>query len=102
MRISTLAIALCLGISGPALAASKADYKGSLAAAEKARAAAKSVGGEWRDIGKMLKKADAAAKDGHYGKAVKLTQKATRQAQLGREQALAEAAKPHAHPAYLR
>ena len=61
-----------------------------LAAANAAKKKAASVGGEWRDIGKILKKAKKALKAGNAGKCVKLANKARRQGELGYAQALAE------------
>ena len=62
------------------------------AAAEAARKKAASVGGEWRDIGKMIKKAKAAMKKGDDKTAIKLCNKARLQGELGYEQALREQA----------
>lgn len=59
-----------------------------LASAEAARKKAASVGGEWRDIKKIMKKAKKAGGD----KCVKLANKARRQAEIGYAQALAERA----------
>ena len=59
-----------------------------LAGAEAARKKAKSVGGEWRDIKKIMKKAKKAGGD----KCVKLATKARRQGEIGYAQALREAA----------
>lgn len=61
-----------------------------IAAAEAARKKAKSVGGEWRDIGKIIKKAKAALKAGDDKKAIKLANKARRQGEMGYTQALKE------------
>jgi len=59
-----------------------------LARAEAARKKAASVGGEWRDIKKIMKKAKKAGGD----KCVKLATKARRQGEIGYAQALAERA----------
>ena len=57
---------------------------------------AKKVGFEWRDTGKMIKKANKLAKAGKKGKAVKLANKAKRQAINAQHQALtAKGAGPH-------
>ena len=61
-----------------------------LAAANAAKKKAASVGGEWRDIGKILKKAKKALKAGDAGTCVKLANKARRQGEIGYAQALAE------------
>jgi len=59
-----------------------------LARAEAARKKAASVGGEWRDIKKIMKKAKKAGGD----KCVKLASKARRQGEIGYAQALREQA----------
>jgi nucleoid-associated protein YgaU len=64
-----------------------------LAAAEAARKKAASVGGEWRDTGKILKKAKKALKAGKVDECIKLANKARRQGELGYAQALAEQTK---------
>lgn len=71
--------------------------------AKAAKSKAASVGGEWRDIGKMLKKAKKAADNHDWAKATKLAKKAKQQGEFGYAQALAEqklrAVDPH--PSYL-
>ncbi len=61
---------------------------------------AASVGGEWRDTGKMMKKAEKAASEGDYATATKLVKKAKGQWKMGYEQAMAE--KNAGNPDYLR
>ena len=61
-----------------------------IAAAESARKKAASIDGEWRDTGKMIKKAKAALKAGDSAKAIKLANKAEKQGKLGYEQAQAQ------------
>jgi len=61
-----------------------------IAAAEVARKGANKVGHEWRDTGKILKKAKQAAKQMHFAKAAKLAGKARRQGELAQAQALAQ------------
>lgn len=51
---------------------------------------ANSVGGEWRDTGKFMKQAKAAAEAGDFAKAQKLVAKAKFQAEMGYQQAMAE------------
>jgi nucleoid-associated protein YgaU len=75
--------------------ASKADAQKSaaeaaIAAADAAIKKAASVGGEWRDSRKILKKAEAALKKGDYAKAIKLANQARRQGELGYAQAMDE------------
>jgi len=79
--------------------ANKVEKKGpsaavlaAISAAEAARKKAASVGGEWRDIGKMIKKAKKALKKGDEGKALKLANKARLQGELGYAKILSERA----------
>lgn len=65
----------------------KAAAEAAIAAAESARKKAASIDGEWRDTGKMIKKAQAALKKGDSAKAIKLAKKAEKQGKLGYEQA---------------
>lgn len=74
-------------------------YEASLAAAKAEIKKAHAVSGEWRDTGKILKKAEQAAVDGNYGNAMKLAEKAKFQAIRGQEQAAAEA--NAGNPGYL-
>ncbi|MEA3274176.1 MAG: rhodanese-like domain-containing protein [Pseudomonadota bacterium] len=97
-----LAAALAAGLPTTTWAGDKADkatFEKSLTAAEEARKKAASAGGEWRDTGKIIKKAKAAAKEGDYAKAVKLADKAKRQGELGYEQAMDQ--KDAGMPAYM-
>lgn len=65
------------GVGGPtAIAADATSFKTSYDAAEAARKKAASVGFEWRDTRKMLKKAKALADKGDFEKAQQLTEKA--------------------------
>jgi hypothetical protein len=79
---------------------SSADAEKAIAAAELARKRAASVGGEWRDTGKMIKQAKQAASSGDYAEAVRLADKARRQGDLGYEQALHE--KNAGFPPYMK
>jgi hypothetical protein len=94
--IRTAALAIAVGVlpAGALQAAEKQDKATEFAAAvEKADASRKkaaSVGGEWRDTGKMIKKAKAAAKKGDYDKALKLANTAYRQGELGYKQAMSQ------------
>ena len=62
-----------------------------IAAAEQARKGAAKVGFEWRDTGKMIKKARTAANSSHYDKAIKLAKKARFQGEAGQQQAKGQA-----------
>ncbi len=65
-------------------------YENALKDAKTEKKKAAAVGGEWRDTGKILKKADKAAKKGDYGTAKKLAQKAAFQGRAGQEQAASQ------------
>ena len=84
-----LAAVTGLGLSTQAQA-DAAEYEEMLRAAEAAQKTAAEVGGEWRDVGKLIKAAKAAADSGAYGKATALANKARQQSELGYKQALAE------------
>ncbi len=94
-----IAAILCLGLVGTAAAgstASKSDYEQALADANAAVEKAKGVGGEWRDTGKLIKKAQEAAGKGDYAQAVKFANKAKLHSDIGYQQALNEKnAGPH-------
>ena len=88
-----LAAVFALGssLSTSALADSTADqasYEKAIAGAEESRKKANSVGGEWRDVGKFIAKAKAAAKNGDYAKAVALAETARMHGYLGYRQAV--------------
>ncbi len=82
------ALALALAMSAAFAKADKATYMKTFAEAKMWQKKAASVGGEWRDIGKFLKQAEAAAKKGDYDTAVKLAAKARFQGEMGYKQAL--------------
>jgi hypothetical protein len=93
MLMKKIALAVLVGgmtIAGSALAADKAGAEAAIAAAKASQKAAGAVGGEWRDTGKMIKKAEEAAAAGNYGEAEKLAKKAEAQGKLGKEQALSQ------------
>ena len=86
-----LAAVTGLGLSAPALAqADAADYEKMLRAAEAAQKTAAEAGGEWRDVGKLIKAAKEAAESGAYAKATALANRARQESELGYKQALAE------------
>jgi len=94
------AILAVMMISGCASTEKMAEPGKEQVAAEKAIASAKaaikkaaSVGGEWRDTGKILKKAQAVFDKGDYAGATKQANKARRQAELGYKQAMDEMAR---------
>lgn len=90
MLTKKIALAVLLGgllTLGTATASDKATADAAIAAAKSAQKAANAVGGEWRDTGKIIKKAEQAATEGNYGNAVKLAEQAEEQGRLGKEQA---------------
>jgi len=83
-KIIPFAIAAVIALGGCASggsdsSATKGDASSAIIAAEHETKRAKSKGYEWRDTGKMIKKAKKAMKEGDFGKAVKLANKAKRQ-----------------------
>ena len=62
-----------------------------ISAAKEENAKAKKMGAEWRDTGKLIKKAEAAMKAGDEAKAIKLADKARFQAVTAQKQAKFEA-----------
>ncbi len=64
--------------------------KDAIAAAKAANKEAKAVGNEWRDTGKLIKKAEAALADSDFDKAISLANKARRQAENAIKQVEAE------------
>ncbi|MGD8926653.1 MAG: DUF4398 domain-containing protein [Thioalkalispiraceae bacterium] len=75
-----IAAAFALGAcasGGPSY--NKNDAASAITAAEHELDRAKAKTYEWRDTGKMIKKAKSAMKDGDFDKAVKLANKAKRQ-----------------------
>lgn len=82
---SVVAVALTTG--APVMAADATSYKALHEAAEAARKKAASVGFEWRDTRKLLKKAAAAAESGDYAKAEKLAGEAKFQGEAAYAQA---------------
>lgn len=64
-----------------------------IADAKSANAQAKKMNAEWRDTGKMIKKAEKALADGDNEKAIKIANKAQRQAENAMKQAKEEDAR---------
>ena len=98
-KIALAAMIAGLTVAGTAVAADKASAEAAIAAAKAAQKSAGAVGGEWRDTGKMIKKAEQAAAEGNYANAEKLAKKAEAQGKLGKEQALGQ--KGSGNPGYL-
>jgi ParB-like chromosome segregation protein Spo0J len=70
-----------------------------IASADEARKQAASVGGEWRDTNKMIKKAKQLLEKGDFVAAAKMANKAAKQGHLGYEQAMSQ--KNLKMPSYL-
>lgn len=85
--LKLLTAALFVAFTSGASAADKATFDAAYAAADAARKGAAAVKFEWRDTGKMLKKAKALAGKGDYAKAVALANKAKAQGDAGQQQA---------------
>ena len=85
--------------AGGATAADMAAFQKAYDAAKATVDKADSVGGEWRDTGKMMKKAKMLALDGKFDEAIKEADKAKFQGEAGYAQAMAE--KNAGHPSYL-
>jgi len=79
------------GTSDNAVAATKAGYNTALINANKSLKAAAQANYIWRDSGKILKKADKAAKKGDFETAIKLANKAKRQGDMALAQSIEEA-----------
>ncbi len=81
-------IALCsAALITPAQAGSAED---AIAAAKAAQKQANSVGGGWRDTGKMIKKAEKLLKEGKAAEAEKLALEAEAHSMLGYQQATSQ------------
>ena len=88
-----LSALLCAGFgaaTAETVSAKAAEAKAAIDAAETARKKAAAVEGEWRDTGKMIKKAQSALKSGEFDKAIKLANEAKAQGELGHEQAVSQ------------
>lgn len=86
------ALSGCASTGGDAMAPADAESaKSAIAAAKAAQKKAKKAGSEWRDTGKMIKKAEAALEKKDFAKAVKLANKAKSQGEMGEAQGKAEA-----------
>ena len=84
--------ALCSGASLVTANAADMSPEAAIAAAKEAQKQANSVGGEWRDTGKMIKKAEALLKEGKTMEAAKMAEAAEAQGMLGYMQATGQTA----------
>ncbi len=96
-----LVLIAILGMSSASIlaAVSEKDAGIAIAAAEAERKKAASVDSEWRDTGKIIKKAQEAMNKGNYEKALKLANRAEHQGVYGYEQAMSQ--KDLKMPSYL-
>lgn len=81
----TVLVAACA--SAPANKHTKADAESAIAAAEHEASRADKMGFQWRDIEKTIKSAKDAVAEEKFDEAVKLSNNAKKQAQLGIDQA---------------
>ena len=88
MKLHAILIGLAMAATTGAGAVTRDDFHKTLAEAEQARALAASVGGEWRDVGKLLDKAKADAGAGKLDSAVELARTALEYSELGYRQAV--------------
>lgn len=77
--------------SNDAMSSNMDAYQKAVADAKSELTKAKKAGFEWRDTGKMLKKADALAKKGDMSGAIALANKAKRQSEHALTQAASQA-----------
>jgi Ni/Co efflux regulator RcnB len=102
IRTATLAVAVASLSAGALQAAEKdqaAEFEAAVEKADASRKKAASAGSEWRDTGKMIKQAKAAAKKGDYKKGLELANTAYRQGELGYQQAIDQ--KDVGFPSYM-
>ena len=87
-KIAMLAAAatLLLGACATAPTVSKDDAMSAISMAKQETAKAKKVNYEWRDTGKIIKKAEEAMKKEEYATAVKLANQAKTQSVLAQQQ----------------
>lgn len=84
MKFKFLLAALIFSLSSTVMAGGAQD---AIDAAKKAMKEADAVGFAWRDMGKMIKQAEAAAKDGKEKKAIKLANMVVMQSKESLKQA---------------
>ena len=84
MKYKYLLAVLVLSVSSVVMAGSAED---AIAAAKAAQKEANTVGFEWRDMNKTIKKAEEAAKEGKADKAVKLANEVVQQSKEAVKQA---------------
>ncbi len=85
-----LTIGLAVGCASTTEEVGQDDAAAAIAAAKKANDKAKVEEYEWRDTGKLIKQAEKAMADGKYDEAIKLANKARRQAESAVKQKYSE------------
>jgi len=98
-KLLMLCAAGTLVLGAATFAADKAEAEKAIAAAKAAQEAAAAAGGEWRDTGKMMDKAEKALAAKKYDDAVKMAGKAQFQYETGKAQM--EAQTEVGNPSYL-
>ena len=89
--LKTLLLAASVAVfSTASVNAGEMSAEAAIAAAKDAQKQANSVGGEWRDTGKMIKKAEKLLKEGKAEEAAKLAREAEAQGMLGYIQATSQ------------
>lgn len=100
IRQDEFAIQAKAGDVAPAIEDEATVAEAMIAAAETAREKAASVGGEWRDVGGMIKSAKTLAGAGEFEEAIEVASTAKFQSERGYEQAMAE--RDADFPSYMR
>lgn len=100
-KIRLPAACLCLGLAFGVQAGTNGEVKQAIQEAKAAYQKADSVHGGWTSTPKLIKKAEAAANEGDKAKALKLAEKAKKEAELGYKQAVHEK-ENWSPPPYLR
>ena len=85
--VTVMGASLLVACAGNSVSADEQSFNASYEAADAARKKAASMDYEWRDTGKMLKKAKEAAAKGDYMTAEKLAKKAEMQGEMAVAQA---------------
>ena len=94
MKLKLVLATLALALTTSVATAGGADH--AIAAAKTAQKEAKAVGFEWRDMGKMIKKAEKLAKEGKDKKAMKIAHQVVMHGKAAMKQAaLAKTAGPN-------
>jgi len=85
-----LTLGLAVGCASTTEEVGQDDAAAAISVAKKANAKAKAEEYEWRDTGKLIKQAEKALADGKYDEAIKLANKARRQAENAVKQKYSE------------